>query len=282
VRYLDDYTGSDPFLMYVAYTAPHDPRSAPEEYQRMYNPERLRVPENFAPEHPFDNGELKIRDEMLAPFPRTKEIVREHIAAYYAMISHMDAQIGRVLTALKRSRHAGNTIVVFASDNGLAVGRHGLLGKQSLYDHSVRVPLIMSGTGIPREERTASLCYLYDLFPTLCGLTGLSVPPDVEGSTLMPALRKPGTRIRDSHFLAYRDLQRGVTTGDWKLIRYRVGTSRPAQLFHLKTDPNEMNNQVSTEAAKSRLHAMDKMLDEWMKRTGDPVGGLADFQAASA
>jgi arylsulfatase A-like enzyme len=281
VRFVNNHSGANPFLMYVAYTAPHDPRSAPFEFRRMYTPERLRVPESFLPEHPFDNGELRIRDEMLAPFPRTKEVVREHIADYYAMISHMDAQIGRVLDALERSRHAGNTLVVFAADNGLAVGRHGLMGKQSLYDHSVRVPLVMAGPGIPRGQRSASLCYLHDVFPTLCELGGVPVPNEVEGRSLLPAIRRPGTVLRDSLFLAYRDLQRGITTGEWKLIRYRMGTPRPAQLFHLRKDPQEMHNQISTESAKAQVAAMDRLMDEWMKSTDDPIGSVAVFNSGT-
>jgi arylsulfatase A-like enzyme len=280
INFLQQQSGPDPFLMYVAYTVPHDPRSAPDEFRKIYSPEKIRVPASFVPVHPFDNGELKIRDEMLAPFPRTPGVIQQHIADYYATITHMDAQIGRVIDAVNRSRHAGNTIIVFASDNGLALGRHGLLGKQSLYDHSIRVPLVMAGPSIPKGRRTSSLSYLYDLFPTLCELSGLPVPSDVEGRSLMPAIRRPDAAVRDSLLLAYRDLHRGVTTGDWKLIRYRVGSERHAQLFHLRQDPHEMKNLISTEAAKSQVQLLDKLLDEWMVKTGDPFGGIRNFIAA--
>src|SRR5260370_29375322 len=104
------------------------------------------------------------------------------------MITHVDAQMGRVLDTLEQTGHAGDTIVVFAADNGLAVGQHGLLGKQNLYDHSIRVPLIMSGRGVPGGKRADTLCYLLDLFPTLCDLTGLPTPSPLEGRSLQPAL----------------------------------------------------------------------------------------------
>ena len=135
---------SKPFFAMASFLAPHDPRTAPENYHVLYPPEKIDLPANFMPEHPFDNGEMKIRDEKLADWPRTPEAVKKHIADYYAMITHLDAQIGHILNALEKTGRAKNTIIIFASDNGLALGQHGLLGKQSLYDHSVRVPLIFT------------------------------------------------------------------------------------------------------------------------------------------
>ncbi|MBK7927657.1 MAG: sulfatase-like hydrolase/transferase [Bryobacterales bacterium] len=271
VRFIETHTSSDPFLAYVAYAAPHDPRNAPSEAHRAYPPGRIRLPESFLPEHPFDNGELKIRDEMLAPFPRTPEIVRQQISDYYAMVTHMDAQIGRILDTLERTGRAADTIVVFASDNGLAVGRHGLMGKQNLYDHSVRVPLIFSGRGVPKNRRSDSLCYLLDVFPTLCSLCDLPAPPTLEGLSLAPAFTRPDAVLRDSLFLAYRELQRAVTTGDWKFIRYRTSTPGPVQLFHLRKDPYELKNLADTPDGRRRIPEMQKLLERWMKDTGDPV-----------
>jgi arylsulfatase A-like enzyme len=262
---------SDPFLAYVSYTAPHDPRTAPREFEKLYPPSRVKLPANFLPEHPFDNGELKVRDELLAPFPRTPAVVREHIAAYYAMISHLDAHIGRVLDALHRSGRADNTIIVFAGDNGLAVGQHGLLGKQNLYDHSVRVPLVIAGPGIPRERRTDSLCYLLDIFPTLCDYAGLSVPATVEGLSLKPAIEEPGKRLRNSLLLAYRHFQRGITDGDWKLIKYHAGKQTMTQLFDLRTDPHEMKNLAEESSQQDRVRQMSARLANWMKRAGDEL-----------
>src|SRR5262249_51568247 len=160
------------------------------------------------PQHPFDNGDMKGRDEKLAPWPRTPAVVRRHLADYYAMISHLDAQVGRILDALAASKRAANTIVVFAGDNGLAVGKHGLMGKQTVYDHSIRVPLLLSGPGIPRRQRSQALVYLFDLFPTLADLAGVKAPPTVEGTSLLPILSGKKKNVRDSVFAAYRDVQR--------------------------------------------------------------------------
>ncbi len=268
VRFLDQHDRRQPFFLYLAYTAPHDPRVAPESFRRLYAPDRLSLPANFLAEHPFDNGELRIRDEMLAPFPRTPADVRRHLADYYAMISHMDGQIGAVMAALRRNGLSSNTIVVFASDNGLALGQHGLFGKQNLYDHSVRVPLVWSGPDIPRGRRSDSLCYLLDVFPTLCDLCGVPMAGHLEGRSLARALAGKRLDARSSLFLAYRDFQRGVTTGDWKMIRYK--TKGDVQLFDLKRDPLEMRNLASTAEGAVRLPKMDRLLRNWMKDVGDP------------
>jgi len=147
-------TVKKPFVLYVAFTAPHDPRTPPAEFANMYPPDSIVLPPNFLPEHPFDNGEMTVRDEMLLPVPRTPEAVRKELAAYYGMISNMDAQIGRILDALCASGHGTNTLVVFASDHGLAIGSHGLLGKQNLYEHSMRAPLIFAGPGITPNRQS--------------------------------------------------------------------------------------------------------------------------------
>ena len=260
-----------PFLMYAAYTAPHDPRMAPKAYAEMYPPSKIRLPKSSLPEHPFDNGELKVRDEQLAPWPRTPGVVREHISAYYAMITHLDAQIGRVLAALDESGETANTIVVFAGDNGLAVGRHGLFGKQNLYDHSVRVPLVLSGPGIPRGRRNSSLCYLLDVFPTLCELTGVATPPTVEGRSIAAAFGRPRARLRDSLFFAYRSFQRAVRTDEWKLIRYNAGGRENTQLFNIESDPWEITNLVGETRHAARLKEMKALLKDWMKKVDDPL-----------
>lgn len=271
VDFLDNYKSDDPFLMYVSYTAPHDPRMAPAKYAEMYPWQNIELPRNFLPEHPFDNGELRIRDEMLAAFPRSADEVKQHIAAYYAMITGVDDQIGRVLAALERNGQAGNTIVVFASDNGLALGQHGLLGKQNLYDHSIRVPLVIAGPGVPAGRRIGSLCYLMDLFPTLCDLTGLDTPRTVEGRSLAPLLRGRQKSVRDSVYLAYRDVQRGVRTDRWKLILYNVKGRLTTQLFDLANDPLEMENLALVRDHVSRVAEMRGLLRKWMAEVGDPL-----------
>ena len=210
IQFLKSYTDPKPFLVYAAFTAPHDPRTPPKQYEAMYDPAKISVPPNFMPEHPFDNGELKIRDEELAPWPRTREILQKETALYYAMITHLDAQIGRILAALEASGRAENTVIIFAGDNGLAIGRHGLMGKQNMYEHSVRVPLIISGPGLPKGKRSGALVYLLDLAPTIFDLAGIAVPAEVEGLSLEPILRGKKKAVRDSDGLAHAFHAQGI------------------------------------------------------------------------
>ena len=145
---------TDPFFMYVAFHAPHDPRQSPKEFLDLYPLDSIEIPPNYLPEHPFDQGHHTLRDEVLAPFPRTEEAVKVHLQEYYAIISHADAQIGRILETLEETGQAENTVILFSADHGLAVGQHGLMGKQNQYDHSVRMPLVLCGPGI--AEKSAS------------------------------------------------------------------------------------------------------------------------------
>jgi arylsulfatase A-like enzyme len=271
IAFLKNQKPGDPFLAYIAYTAPHDPRIAPQKFRDMYPPESIAIPENFLPEHPFDNGELKVRDEALAPWPRTKERIRKEISDYYAMITHLDLHIGRVLDVLDASGHADNTIVIFASDNGLAVGRHGLLGKQNLYEHSIRVPLIIGGPELPANRKSDALVYLFDLFPTICDLTGLPIPASVEGKSLAPILRGQKTSVRDSVFYAYRNFQRGVRKDQWKMIRYQVNGVETTQLFDLQTDPWETHDLSKREGNAGKIKELTTLMKDWMKKTGDPA-----------
>jgi arylsulfatase A-like enzyme len=273
VEFLTRYEGEAPFFLYLPFTAPHDPRMAPEKYDSLYRRRDVELPNNFMPRHPFDNGEMVVRDETLAPWPRTPEIVREHIAAYYAMITHLDDQIGRVLKALEDSGHARNTIVIFAGDNGLAVGQHGLMGKQSMYDHSVRVPLVMSGPGLPAGVRRDGLCYLMDIFPTVCGMCGLAVPESVEGQSLLPIIAGEPDAGRGDVYMAYMGIQRAVRDRRHKLIEYCVEGRRTTQLFDLEADPAETENLASDPERRDLLGRLRHCLREWQAAVDDPVAG---------
>jgi arylsulfatase A-like enzyme len=269
IQFLRNYGEDKPFFVYVSYTAPHDPRTAPKKYHDMYDPDKILLPKNFMPEHPFDNGEMRIRDEKLAAWPRTPEEVRRHIADYYAMITHVDAQIGRVLEALEDGGHAENTIIVFSADNGLAVGRHGLMGKQNLYEHSVHVPLIMSGPGIPKGQKRDALCYVHDIYPTLCELVGVTVPASVKSKSLAPVIRGPKKKIRETLFFAYKDVQRGIRNERYKLILYFVKGKGTAQLFDLRSDPLELKNLVEDPQYSKQLQQLGKELVRWRDELND-------------
>ena len=261
-----------PFYEYVAYLAPHDPRTMPEEFRRMYDPEQIELPPNFRETIETNYPLMVHRDEELAAYPRQPEEIKRHIAEYYAMISHLDHEIGRLLDALRDSGQEENTIVVFTGDNGLAVGQHGWMGKEDLYDHSIRVPLIFAGPGIAENKRSGAFVYLYDIFPTLCDLAGIPIPPSVDGRSFAPLLRAGAAN--DTHrkelYLAFDQFVRGVKDDRYKLIEYANG-DRPEDrftfLFDLQSDPWETRNLAALpEYAGLVAQYRKKMLacrDEW-------------------
>lgn len=267
VDFLKQHPKDKPFYAYVAFTAPHDPRMPPASAMKAYKNASPPLPPNFMPQHPFNNGWMTGRDEALTGWPRKPEIVQEQLAEYYAMITDMDTHIGRILNVIKQHGLDKNTIIIFSSDHGLAMGSHGLLGKQNLYEHSMKSPLIFSGPGIPRNESSDALVYLYDIFPTVCDLTSTTIPSGVEGSDIAPIWRGKSDRVRDSLFTTYEDLMRAVRDDHWKLIRYPQ--INKTQLFDLKSDPHELHDLSQESAQKKRVHNMLTLLKHWQKQTDD-------------
>ena len=261
-----------PFFCYVPFDGPHDPHIVPEDFPVRYDPEKIPLPPNFLPQHPIDNGEMTIRDEVLLPWPRTSKDIRAMIAEYYRYISFLDAQVGRVLDALDASPHAKDTFVVFAADSGVARGQHGLIGKQNVYEHSMRVPLVIGGPGLPANRTTDAMAYLFDVLPTLGALCGVSGPTTSEGIDLSPTLRDPAKPARTSLMFAYRNVQRGFRDERWKLIRYPLVDR--TQLFDLRSDPSEKNNLADQPEQAGRVRAMMNALAAEMKRLDDPVASL--------
>ena len=269
IKFLRAHKGEQPFFIYLAPPVPHDPRLAPAEFVKLYDLAKITLSKNFMPQHPFDNGELHIRDEELAAHPRTPEAMRQHLADYYATISHLDAQVGRILDAVKERGWSDNTIVVFSSDQGLAVGgRHGLMGKQNLYEH-VKPPLIFAGPGIPRG-RSDALVYLFDLMPTFCELAGMKVPAAVEGKSLLPVIKGAQPRVRESLFGAYKAGQRMVRDERWKLMKYNAAGVKNTQLFDLKSDPDELHNLAADPRHAGELARLEKLMADARKQYGDP------------
>lgn len=259
IKFIAKYK-AEPFLIYTAFTTPHDPRLAPQAFHDLYADKNISLPPNFLPKHPFDNGELNVRDEQLAPFPRTADDTIRQIKAYYATISHLDAQIGRIIQAVKDQGLWENTLIVFAGDNGLALGQHGLFGKQSVYEHSNRVPLIFAGAGVPANKEVKGYCYLSDIYSTLVNYVGFPVPPTVQGISLDKALQNPNSPLRPALYFAFKHYQRAVKKEGWKLIEYHVAGQRHTQLFDLNKDPWETNNLADNPKYLSQKLALKKLL----------------------
>jgi arylsulfatase A-like enzyme len=273
VRFLSSQTAkTNPFFCYVAFTSPHDPRTPPGKFSTMYNPKKITLPANFLIKHPFDNGDLNVRDEQLLPVPRDPEAIKKDIALYYGMVSEMDAQVGRILEALEKSGLKENTLIVFAGDNGLAVGQHGLLGKQNLYEHSIRVPMIVSGPGVPVNKKTDGFTYLSDITPTIMDYLQVQKPSSVEGRSLVPVILDPSKKVRSSIYNVYGHWSRSIKTEDgFKMIVYNVDGIENTQLFNLKNDPLEIQDLSKDPAYSAKIQQLRSILKQQMTATFDDL-----------
>lgn len=265
---------SRPFLAYVSFTAPHDPRQPPVAYRQRYYDRHLPLPGNFLPQHPFFNGWMTGRDEQLAPWPRTEVVIRDQLAEYYGMITHLDEQIGRILATLAETGELERTWIVYTADHGLALGSHGLLGKQSLYEHSMSCPLVVAGPGVPAGGQSQALTYLLDLYPTLCEVagvpveeTGSSAGQAIEGHSLRPLWTGESTTVRDSLYTTYERSMRAVRDARWKLIRYPH--IHFTQLFDLQADPLERTNLAEQPQHAGEIERLMALLARWQQQVGD-------------
>jgi arylsulfatase A-like enzyme len=262
-----------PFFMYLAFNAPHDPRQAPKEFLDLYPVENVPLPESWLPEYPYKdsigNSPL-LRDEALGPYPRTPYAIKTHIREYYAIISHLDHQIGEILDALEQSGRLDNTYIFFTGDHGLSVGRHGFLGKQSLFDHSVRVPLIASGPGLPKNQQIDADVYLQDIMPTSLELAGVDKPEHVFFNSFLGLAQ--GTQQNSFYpaiYGAYMHLQRMIRKDGYKLIVYPKVNK--LLLFDLEKDPLEMNDLSDHPDQQQRVQAMFEELITLQQEMQDPA-----------
>lgn len=262
-----------PFFMYIGFSAPHDPRQAPQEYLDRYPLERIKTPETYQPLYPYldEIGVGKrLRDERLAPFPRTEYAVKVHRREYFAIITHLDAQIGRVLDALEASGQADNTWVFFTSDHGLAAGHHGLLGKQNMYDHSLRVPFMVTGPGVPADHRIDDAIYLQDAMATALDLADTDRPEHVYFNSLLPQISGDRTETHYPSVLgSYLGKQRAIIRDGWKLILYPP--VKAVRLYHVAADPTEAQDLAPDSRHEGRKRALFAELLKLQAELGDFV-----------
>lgn len=245
-----------PFFIYLAFNAPHDPRQAPQEYLDKYPVSQIKIPENFLPRYPFCDqigNPHKLRDENLAPMPRTKHSVQVHRREYYALITHMDAQIGRVFEQLKKTGKQDNTYIVFTADHGLAVGKHGLFGKQNMYDHSVRVPFMVVGPKVAKGKTIDAPVYLQDVIPSTLDWAGAETPDYIQFESVQPHLEGKGKK-RDYVYGAYLAVQRSITVEGYKMIYYPKA-DHTIRLYHVAEDPHELNDLMKSGGARAQAIA---------------------------
>jgi arylsulfatase A-like enzyme len=280
ITFLDSAQKKDnPFFMYLAFNAPHDPRQFPQEYIDMYPLENISVPETFLPEYTYRGEGTGLypgqRDESVAPYPRTEYAVKVHSQEYYAIITHMDRQIGRILDALEKSGKADNTYIFFTADHGLAVGKHGLMGKQNMYDHSIRVPFFVIGPDVQENKRIDADIYLQDIMASALDIAGMEKPDYVEFNSFMPIIR--GEREESFYpeiYGAYRTHQRMIRDDGFKLVVYpRIKVMR---LYDLAGDPLELHDVANAPEYEETKVKLFKKLLQLQKEMDDPTD-LAEY-----
>lgn len=294
---------TDPFLIYYGFSHPHDVRDGTPELLEKYgavnhtdkdnvppaNDKQPPLPSNYLEAHPFPDGHPGLRDEVKVPGVwerRDERTMRNEIGRQFACSENIDIQIGRVLDKIKAMGELDNTYIFYTADHGMAIGRHGLQGKQNLYEHTWRVPFIAKGPGIKAGSRATGNTYLLDVLPTLCDVAGIEIPDTIQGTSFRPVLEGTQSHIRDVLYGAYcggtKPGIRCVKQGDWKLIKYDVmdGTVRETQLFNLRANPHEFLPQhkkggLLTDLAEAPAHAakrkeLEALLLSEMQRLKDP------------
>ena len=252
-----------PFFIAAGFYRPHCPYIAPKKYFDMYPLDRITLPK-YTPKDLDD-----VPPPALWTRPPNWDVpeqgLRESIRAYYASISFLDAQVGRVLEALERLKLAGNTIVVFASDHGYHLGERGQWMKMSLFERSARNPLIVAGPRVARGISTR-IVELVDVYPTLGELAGLSLPAGLQGRSLRPLLDDPKARWdrpaftqvtrgpANARFMGY-----SVRTERWRYIEWDEG-NRGVQLYDESSDPDEMRNLAADPKHKAVVAEMRELL----------------------
>ena len=272
----------NPFFMYLAFNAPHDPRQAPKEFVDKYDINNITLPENWLPENPYKDDigcSQKLRDEALAPMPRTAYATKVNIKEYYAIISHLDAQIGEILAALAVTGKMDNTYIFFTADHGLACGQHGFLGKQNLFDHSIRTPFLVKGPDIPVNKKISNDIYLQDVMATSLEIANIQKPDYVEFNSLLPlakGLTKKGNY--EAIYGAYVDFQRMIRKDGFKLIVYPK--IKKILLYDIKNDPAEINNLAELPGYQSKIKSLFADLIQLQKDMDDELDLQAIFDEA--
>ena len=259
-----------PFFLSVSFTAPHDPLFIPSGQEGKYHAEDMVPPKNYLPIHPFDHGNFGGRDEALLAWPRTKAAVRDLLRVYYSVVADLDRQVGRILDALEKTGELDNTYIIYSSDHGMAVGSHGLRGKQNMYEHTINVPLIIAGPGIEAGSRTDAQVYLREIYPTTCQLSGILIPAKVSAEGFADVLKGEKEQQHKSIFGFFTQTQRMIRRDDgWKLIYYPELDKR--QLFNVKLDPNELHDLDGQIEYSDIENSLEKELTTWRKQQGDPL-----------
>jgi arylsulfatase A-like enzyme len=272
----------EPFFLAVGLYRPHTPYVAPKKYFDMYPIDRIRVPE--VPEGYLETlpgpaaKSLTRKKEQVDLDPK---LARQAIQAYYASITFADAQLGRILDALRQTGLKDNTIVLFTSDHGYHMGEHGHYQKTTLFENATHVPLIMAGPGVTRGGVAETMAEMVDFYPTLAELAGLPKPQAASGVSLVPALNDPQTLVRDSALTQF-DSGYSLRTAEYRFTQWGPNGRDGMELYDRRNDPGEMNNVADDPKFADVVQKLRRRLGERIAEAGeDPPGTRLQQQPIS-
>lgn len=258
----------DPFFLALGFVKPHLPFNAPKKYWDLYDEEQIVLPtnqgkpENAPKEAMHTWGELRSYHGIPKKGPLPNETAKKLAHGYYASVSYIDAQIGKVLKELDRLGLAENTVVVFWGDHGWHLGEHGLWCKHCNFDRVMNAPLIIRAPGITSGAKTETLVEFVDVYPTLCDLTGLKQPSHLDGKTLLPVLENPEKTHKKAVFSRYHDGESVITDQFIYTQWVKNGKYVSQMLFDHKNDPAENINVAEKQEYKRVVKKMNRLLDK--------------------
>lgn len=287
-----------PFFLAVGFFRPHTPYVAPKSYFDWYPEKEMPVVQGIK-EDQADLPAAALGSYKREQDKLTDDLRRQCVQAYYASISFMDAQVGRVVDALDRLGLADNTIIVFTSDHGYHMGEHGLWQKMSLFEESARVPLLLvaPGTGAPGSVVESPVGHI-DLYPTLAELCNVTAPDNLQGQSLVPMLKNPSlsgrgwalsqvsrgggparaTVTRDVGSEGRRFYGYSLRTPRWRYTEWDEGR-QGRELYDHQTDPKELTNLADDGAHSATVAELSRQLQAAVKGTFPPSGTTPQIAA---
>lgn len=264
---------NQPFFLAVGFKKPHLPFVSPKKYWDLYNHEAISLPDNnFVPENaPQESihtwGELRHYAGIPTTGPCSEETARMLVHGYYACVSFVDAQVGRVLDELDTLGLSDNTIVMLWGDHGWNLGEHTLWCKHSCYEVSMRVPLLVRVPGI-KPASTGGMTELIDMYPTLCDLADLPQPDHLQGKSFVPLLRKPNQPWKSA---VYGRFKQGdtVRTERFRFTQYsdKDGKNVSQMLYDHELDPDENRNISDSEISAKAVAMHNRLLENVLPLT---------------
>ena len=261
----------NPFFLAVGFVKPHLPFNAPKKYWDLYDPKSIELPENLvfpksAPEianHKW--GELRYYNGIPKKGQVSDAVAKKLIHGYYASVSYVDAQVGKVLRALKNLGLHENTVVVLVGDHGWSLMEHGLWVKHSNFEVALQVPLIISAPNTPSNKRSNSIAELVDLYPTICELANIPIPPHLDGESLVEALQRPSKIFKNTALARYQKGETLIADHLFYTEWQRKDKTIAKMLYDHSTDPDENRNLAIEASFAGTVDSLSVILNNRLK-----------------